>query len=598
VNAITTAVARSIAIALALALAVAPAIAVSGCPSPTEPSTPILGSLPEGEVPLDALSRRHSRLRERMGSRRYEEVLPNARVFAIEDRGVVLPLDLEVGACTTIVGIASPGIRDLRLGLYDGEGEEAARDDVPGEGGLVHVCPESQRARVAPYYLAVEAQGGVGSVALSQFRSAPGAGDGFEGLWDEILAPRVPFHDVEERLAEIRAPLRGRGLTPIEAPRIGWAPAGGAVRMPVRFATGRCYVAVARGGEGTRDVDLFLFDPAGVEIGRDLGADSEPTIEHCPSSAGLFVVEARAFEGEGALGILVLGGPASGGSDHPPEPIDVGTARGAPGESEEPGRPDVALDVLAAELAERGFAAPVFASRDAQVAPGEARTHGVVAGPGCSLIVASASHDGMDVDLYLADANGREIDADTAVGSTARVRVCRDQPTVLRVAVKAYGRDGRYALAVLRAPASIADVQGLRLEEAIAGPRMRGYEEVARWTVTLEEDVPFERAIDVEAGACLAIAAAGAEEVRDVDLFLRGVDGTLVASESGGAPLGTVSRCVEERTTLRLEVVVDTGRGAVALASMIGPLRASASSAPTTPAEERVEESFEAAAAR
>ncbi|AKF06821.1 hypothetical protein [Sandaracinus amylolyticus] len=543
--------------------------ALIACQEPQHEDAPIVGSLPRAEGPLDALSRRHARLRERMVARGYEERSPTARVFVIEDRGVVLPLDLEVGSCTTFVALASSALRDLRLTLYDREGEEAARDDVSGEGGLVHVCPDREPGggRDAPFYLAIEARDGTGSVSIAEMHSQVGEGDGFEGLFDDVLAPRVPFPDVEARLAETRSALRARGLSPVDAPRVEWVGEGGALRMPMRFEGGQCYVATARGGAGTRDVDLFLFDPGGVEVGRDLGTDAEPTVEHCPEASGLFIVEARAFEGEGAIGVMVLAAPAAGFARQEPEEI----AGALDAERSEAAAPDVALGVLAAELAARGFSAPVFASRDASIAPGETRMHEVVAGPGCALIVASASHAGMDVDLYLADATGRELDADTAMHATARVRACRAEATVLRVAVKAYGRDGRYALAVLGAPAAITGVQGLRLEEATAGPRARGYVEIERFAASLADSTPFSRDVVIPAGRCIAIAAAGAEGVDDVDLFLRDPTGALVASEAGPSSHATVSRCAGElETPLRLEAIAGDGGGEVQFAILEG----------------------------
>jgi hypothetical protein len=560
--------------ASALALVFAWLGVLGGCAEGAPSRDPRRGSLPEGEVPLDALSRRHARLRERMENRGYQHLLPIARVFTVEGSGVVVPLDLEVGVCTTIVALASSGVRDLRLSIYDGQGEEAARDEVAGEGGLLHLCPEDVAGGAAslPYYLAVEARDGAGSVALAQFRSLRGEGEGFEGLFDGVLAPRVPFHDVEERLAKTRTALRARGFSPVEPSRVSWVGGGGVLRIPVRFETGRCYVATARGGTGVRDVDLFLFDPAGVEIGRDLGTDAEPMIEHCPESAGRFMVEARAFEGEGAIGVMVLAAPESFARTQ--EVADVGVLEAElPTVRADPVAADVALGVVVAELGPRGFQPPVFVTRDAPIAPGEARMHEVVVGPGCALIVASASHAGMDVDLYLVDASSREIDADTAVHSTARVRACRPAPTVLRVAVKAYGRDGRYALALLRAPAGITDVQGLRLEEATATPRARGYEEVARWSVRLERGETFGREVRVESHRCLTIAAAGAAGIRDVDLFLRGDDGALVASDSGPGAFATVTRCASAGgATLRLEATANA-EGEIVFAALEGGFR-------------------------
>lgn len=553
-----------------LAFALITTVLTVGCFEDPAPPSVRTGSLPMGDVPLDPLSRRHARLRDRMERRHYVELPPTARVFMTEERGVVLPLDLETGACATFVALATSGVRDLLLTLYGANGEIVARDDVPGEGGLVHVCPEAEGSPSTPFYLAIETRDGAGSVSIGQFRSTPGEGDGFEGLWDEVLAPRVPFHDVEARLAEVRTAVRARGLSPVSAARVEWVGEGAALRFPVRFEPTHCYVATARGGAGVRDVDLFLFDSGGVEVGSDLGRDAEPTIEHCPEAGGLHIVEARAFEGEGAIGLIVLGAPAPvrAREEHGELRGVLETDRGARADS----APDLALDVLAAELAERGFEAPVFASRDATIAPGEARMHDVVVGPGCSLVMASASHEGMDIDLYLADERGHELDVDTAMHATARVRACRPAPTVLRVAVKAYGRDGRYALATMRAPASIGDVQVFRLEDAIASMRSRGFLERERFVAHIEAEAPHEREVLVGEGQCVSIAAAGGVYVRDVDLFLRDAQNTLVASASGPSPHATVSRCAEgEPLVLLLQAFVSPSGGDVAFSMMESP---------------------------
>ena len=127
--------------------------------------------------------------------------------------------------------------------------------------------------------------------------------------------------------------------------------------------------------------------------------------------------------------------------------------------------------------------------------------------------------------------------------------------------MKAYGRDGAYALAVLRAPDGIDSLHSLRLEEATAPYRSRGYVERMRVSTDLEESGRLRRQINLAPGSCIAAAAAGAEGARDVDLFLRDPSDELSASDSGPAPHATVSRCAEEREALTLEIVMYAGSG-------------------------------------
>ncbi len=536
-------------------LALPLALLLAACAEPAPAPAVALSSLDGEAGPLDALNRRHARLRQRMRTRGYGEELGLARHLVLEDRGVALPLDLEVGRCATFLALGGGTLRELDLILYDGEGAEIAADSVSGEGGLVHVCPQAESGVTRrPFYLVLDARAGAGAVLVGQFASELDQGEGFDGLFEGVLEPHVPFRDVEAHLAQSRGALRARGFTPLGPAVLERVTEGSVVRVPVELEGGRCYVAVGR-GDGVRDIDLFLFDGAGVEVHRDLASNAEPSIELCPSAGARYTLELRAFEGAGAVGVAIFAGPG--------QPVGA-TVVDPTLEPEPSGDPSLALLALARPLQSRGFGAPLFVSRDAAILPGEVRTHEVVLGPGCGIVAGAASHEGMDLDLYLADEGGREVDSDTAVHSTARVRACRAAPTVLRVAVKAYGRDGAYALAVLPAPAGIASLQALRLEEATAPFRLRGYEEVSTLDAVIGDGVRHRIALPTLApNACIAVAAVGSDEVEDLDLYLLDAAGSVVARDSGPEPHATVSRCAAGEELLAAEVAMYRGAGQV-----------------------------------
>lgn len=563
------------------------ALLLSFCAEP--PPAPSLSVLGTEAGPLDALNRRHARLRQRMRVRGYDEEVGMTRALLLEGRGVALPLDLEVGRCATFLALGGGTIRELTLALYDGDGAETATDSMEGEGGLVHACPQSEApsgqtsaARAVthrPFYLVLGAREGAGAVLVAQFRSEANEGEGFDGLFEGVLEPRVPFGDVEAHLARSRSALRARGFMPTGAPVLERVTEGSVVRVPVELAHGRCYVAIGR-GDRVRDIDLFLFDATGVEVDRDLGVDAEPSIEHCPTTSGLHTVELRAYEGAGAVGVAIFAGP---GEARPPE-VEV-VLKPETSVASEPG---LALEALARPLQNRGFGAPLFVSRDAAILPGEVRTHEVVIGPGCGIVAGVASHEGMDLDLYLADASGREVDSDTAVHSTARVRACRAAPTVLRVAVKAYGGDGSYALAMLPAPAVIDSLQALRLEEATAPFRLRGYEHAGTFDIELEEGARHRRPLPgVRADACLAVAAAGVEAIQDLDAFLLDADGAVLTSDSGPEPHAAVGRCAEVDEALQLELAMYRGAGRVEVRLLRRPSASESAPADEPPSEDQ-----------
>jgi hypothetical protein len=555
------------------------ALALAGCGPKVDEPAPYEGALAGVDAPLDAITHRLSRVREHLRLRGYRELPRQGRVFVVDGQPVVLPIDLPGGACSTFVGLGPASLRDLRMTIFDAEGAPIATDAVPGEAGLVHVCPQTSAARM-PCYLALEAREGAGIVGLAELTSAPAEGEGFEGVFDDVLAPREPFADVEGDLHRSETALRARGLARLGEPVIAAVAEGGSVRTSAQLEPRRCYVIVARAASTVRDADLFAFDGAGAEIARDIGAGNEPSIERCPAEHETITVEARAFAGGGALGVLVLAGP--GHDEAAPE----GVARALdPAGAPESADPSLALGVSAAALAPLGFAAPLFVAEHARIAPGDVVTHEAILGPGCSLVMAAASSDDIDLDLYLGDDRGRELDADTTVRSSATVRACEDAPTVRRIAVKAYGREGSYALAIVRAPESIDDVEGLRLAEAGAPLRARGFLPRETFDAHLEEGASTTRTTEVAAGHCIAVIAAGSRGVHDVDLRLVSTGsapsgreegsepdarGAVLASDTAPAPFASASACApaEQALTVTAEIVAFSGSGRVSISVM------------------------------
>lgn len=542
----------------ALGLVVLLSLTACGAKDDAE-STRYEGALPVVAPPLDAITHRLSRVRERLRLRGYRELAHQSRVFVLEGQPRVLPVDLPSGSCSTFVALGSASLRDLRLSVFDDEGESLATEDIPGEAGLVHVCPQT-RASAMPAYLAIEAREGAGTVALAELASAPGEGEGFQGVFDDVLAPREPFADVEAQLASVRTVLRARGLLPEGAATISSVAEGGSVHAAHAFEPGHCYLVVARAAPSVTDADLFAFDASGVEVARDIGAGSEPSFERCPVQAETLALEARVFTGRGALGVQVLIGPPRDGASTPGSaPSEVGAALDAVEASTDPG---IAVGVSAAALARLGFGAPLFVAEHARIAPGDVVTHEAILGPGCSLVMAAASSDQIDVDLYLADTSGRELDADTALRSSAVVRACEETPAVRRIAVKAYGREGSYALAIVRAPESITTIEALRAAEAEAPFRARGFVPRESSDAELAEGARQERSIEVAAGRCIAVVAAGGNGIRDVDLVLSDASGATLASDTAPAPYASASACASDRGTLLVTYEVIAFRGA------------------------------------
>ncbi len=541
-----------------------------GPEAPTDRTPAPRSSLPAAPGPIDALTRRFSRLRQRLAERGEAPASGPARWFVLEGEGIEAPLDLPTDRCSTLVALGGGGLRDLRLALYDGEGREIAVDAIPGEGALVHVCPSSDAAAPAsdhaPYHLVATSESGAGALLVAGFTIDAGTRPRFDGVFDGLLAPRVERVVVEARLARAREPLVARGLVPESAPTLGTLVEGGTLRRTEELSPDHCYTVVAAATDDLVDADLFVYDPQGAEIAREIGRDAAPALQFCPLEAGLHTIEARAFAGSGGVGLELLRGPAqvaastpvTDASDEPPD------ARSA-GLEDADIAPAAALEPVLASLTARGYGRATRVEGDGAIAPGDERTHALVAPAGCVVVLGAGSGRGADLDLTLTDARGAPLARDTSVQTVARAAFCQPGAGTVHATVKAYGRAGQYALAMVSAPRGIGTPQALRLDEARASFVGRGYRSASTSAITLAQGDRRALPFSVRGGTCAALAVAGEPGLTDIDLFLRDADGRLLVRDSGPAPFASVSRCAAGDETLHVEVVAYRGSGSVAV---------------------------------
>ena len=484
--------------------------------------------------PLDQLARRFGRLRDRMDERGYSAPRRAARHFVMEGRGLVVPVDVEGGGCSTWIALGGGGLQDVTLAAHDGDGVEVGRDDRSGQGALVHVCPPSEPGEKSPHFLEVRAGEGNGAIILAEFRSALGAGRGFDEIFEGLVAPPVSLGAVRERLdAEVDV-LRERGMIPEGAPLFRRMAEGQGWRRNLQLAAGHCYVVTARGGEGITDVDLFLFDVEGAEIARDLGNDASPRLEHCVDEPRDVVIELRCFEGAGGVGMIVAKGPPREATPAPPT-------------TEPP--PARAMEVELAEYAAR--LGPLrHLEEDVGIRPGETRNHTVEVGPGCAAWVAVGTPENLDLDLYLSR-EGELIDRDVQVRRSGAVAACSTEATTLVLTTKSYG-EGRYTLAT--GAAHLDDLVALRSALAVGDETWLAEE---RFSIVQGETVRVSVPVEL---APTRVALIGGEGVLDVDAFLRAEDDSLVASDTGPAPWAVVER---RPSGVSLDVVAYRGEGTV-----------------------------------
>jgi hypothetical protein len=108
---------------------------------------------------------------------------------------------------------------------------------------------------------------------------------------------------------QTRARQFAEGMTPATPLFRGTLATGATQDYQAVLQGARCFKVVGVGGQGVTDLDLFLFDPAGVQIQQDTATDSYPVLglTHpiCPETAGAYRVQVKVFAGSGDFGVRV-----------------------------------------------------------------------------------------------------------------------------------------------------------------------------------------------------------------------------------------------------------------------------------------------------
>ncbi|MCC7538055.1 MAG: hypothetical protein IT379_17650 [Deltaproteobacteria bacterium] len=471
------------------------------------------------------------------------------RDFALEADGFVSVLELDSGRCTTVVGLGGARLLDLRFELYDAAGARVVADDVPGGAALVHVCPLAS----GRYWLAASSSRGSGAVVYETFASQPGEGQGFDGVFGGALVPAPPSEALGRQLERSAAGLLARGAEVVEGPWVETLAEGAAVRRTVGLRAGDCYVVAAQSAGAERDVDVFLFDPSGAEVARDMRPGASVVVSYCAVTGGPHTVELRAFEGSGSVASIV--------ARVPPAESDAGVEQAPAGLD-----PETALQNELRRLERRGYRSAAERVRATALTTGAVATHELVLSPGCTVVLVAGGSGVGDIDLYLHRMDGTALDRDVGLDLVSRVATCVDVASTVRLEVKMFSGAGGYDLARAVAPASVRDVLAARLEIGGADYRGRGYTPNAPpRRVSLSEDERELSTVRVAAGECLAVIAAGDEGLTDVDVFLRAEDGRVLASDTGGRAWGAASACATADAEMGVEIRAYRGSGTAAI---------------------------------
>lgn len=354
-------------------------------------------------------------------------------------RGSTVRVDRPQCLGFTVVGMPEMGNLDLRV--LNGEGVELAQDVRGDAHPFVRACVTAP----ATLFVMTSAVAGTGEVALLAMADPPtlapplgdvlrdrprGVSNGMRtprGALGRDPAVRPPAQAVETALTSLRA----RGYRREGGVVHGNMPRGRSEQHPWALAAGRCYTAVAFGGERVQDIDLVVRAPSGEILAQDAGLDARPEVTFCAGESGPHAVELRLFSGSGEWSLALAEAPTP-------------DRRLAPGAL--PDHLRAAAVAVDAEARAEGWTLAMAPLRGSAWIGAEHRLPVILRGGECYRYAAVAAFPPGVVDLWLARPDGALLSAYTGARSPAQIWACPARTTRAYLHARTPSGRGEFAL--------------------------------------------------------------------------------------------------------------------------------------------------------
>jgi hypothetical protein len=113
----------------------------------------------------------------------------------------------------------------------------------------------------------------------------------------------IPADATLEQIVALKAKKFAAGLVADGAPITGSVVEGARSDHLLVLRAGHCYRIVATGASEVEDMDLFLYDPEGVQMQQDPAEDRYPVLglqaEICPPEGGAYRLQVHMYKGGG-----------------------------------------------------------------------------------------------------------------------------------------------------------------------------------------------------------------------------------------------------------------------------------------------------------
>ena len=472
-------------------------------------------------------------------------------------------IDAQPNQCYVAVALAAESA-DLNMIILDPMGRTVAHNVTPDPNPWVHLC------------------GGASGRHLARLQMATGGGEYYYALYQgpanvrpelaELLGGRVQQDQqqvtidaqTQGRLAAIDQQLAADRFQRVGEPMGVVVAEGGDTMRELNLRQGYCYAFASLGGPGAGDTDLFVQNSDGEDLAGDRSSEVDAVVRYCPENSGSYTLKAQMYEGSGPVFIAGWWQQQQATVDPAPSAPVIASS------SSSSGTVDDAYALIDADIRARGY------ESYGEVAHGElqqaqTRTFGVnLEGGKCYALLAVGAGTVRNLDLLVANPQGRLVDQDVAADNRPIVRVCAENSGEYRMQVKMVEGSGQFVYHAYRwprgtrGPFGLAGLIYVRLGEVTSLLSVEGYEPDANFSPgrgTLgAEGSSASHTLQLPADECFAILTVGGDGVSDLDVSLTKGNQAIAGDGSRNA-FPAVRYCTTEAGRYKIDVRAATGSG-------------------------------------
>ncbi len=483
------------------------------------------------------------------------------------NRGLVaLPINAQPGLCYAVVAIGDTGVNDVDMHVISPSGGTVGQDQNPDIHPNVSFCAYEMGLHLAR----ITVFAGAGNVLFAVYQGPPGTSanlaSAFGGSAPVAVVPNAPDPATASRTGAFQAQMSASGYQAITQLSAVAMHNGETQRWPAQLMAGQCYTFALFGGTGVRDADLVLFDQ-NRQLARDTGTALDAVLRDvCPTATGSYAVAPRLAGGDGVVWFAAYArrnAAATGTTAQITQtPIAINLHASASGGI------DGSFNSLSRNLQGVGYTTVDQPVNQQLVESADASQPVTLEAGACYAIAAVGDTSVSDLDLFLTDAAGAEVDRDYAQDASPVVRVCPPTTGAFTVRMHMTAGQGAVRLGLFRwtSGTSGAGMNGLlfvRNAEVSRILQADGYQGDADFELVrgnIRQGRATTRNVSLRSGACYAFVAVGGAGVSDLNLALQQGRAT-VAEDRSLTAFPAVRYCARQAGAYNLQISSAHGTG-------------------------------------